>query len=86
MPYINSNIPKSIFYSAYFVEFLRISRSSLLYKDFNEEYMELLNRLKAQGAKSLRFRKALTTIIQRHEKVFPNFGKGCDEILSELHI
>ena len=32
MPYIDSNIPKLIFYSALVGEFLRIARSSLLYK------------------------------------------------------
>ena len=59
MPYIDSNIPKSIFYSALVGEFLRITRSSLPYKDFHEKAMELLNRMKAQGAQSVRYRKAL---------------------------
>ena len=49
MPYIDNNIPKSIFYAALVGEFLRIARSSLLYKDYNEKAMELLNRMKAQG-------------------------------------
>ena len=47
--------------------------------------MKLLNRMKAQGAQSLRCRKA-SKIIQKHEKAFANFGRNCDEILSELHI
>ena len=50
MPYNDSNIPKLIFYSAFVGEFFRIARSSLLYKDFNEKAMELLNRMKGQGA------------------------------------
>ena len=62
MPYIDSNIPKVIFYSALVGEFLRIARSSLLYKDFNEKAMELLNRMKAQGTQSFRCRKALLKI------------------------
>ena len=37
MPYIDSNIPKSIFHSALVGEYLGIACSSLLYKDFNEE-------------------------------------------------
>ena len=86
MPYINSNIPKSIFYSALVCEFLRIASSSLLYKDFNEKAMELLNRMKAQGAQSLGCRKILSKIIRRHEKAFADFGRNCDEILSGLHI
>ena len=48
MPYIDSNIPKSIFYSALVGELLRIAR--LLYKNFHEKAMELLNRMKALGA------------------------------------
>ena len=86
MLYIDSNIPKSIFYSALVGEFLRIIRSSLLYKDFHEKPMELLNRMKTQGAQSFRYRKALFKIIRRHEKVFANFGRNCFKILSELHI
>ena len=53
MPYIDSNNPKSIFYSALVGEFLGIARSSLLCKDFNEndfnekDFNELLKRMKA---------------------------------------
>ena len=46
-PYIDSNIPKRIFYSALVGEFRRIAHSSLLYNDFNEKAMELLDRLKS---------------------------------------
>ena len=74
------------FYSALVGEFLRIARSSLLYKNFHEKAMELLNGMKAQGAQSLRCRKVLSKIIRRHEKAFANLGRNCDEILSELHI
>ena len=60
--------------------------SSLLYNDFHEQAMELLNRMKAQGAQPFRCRKVLSKIIPRHEKAFANFGRNCYEILSELHI
>ena len=59
MSYIDSNIPKSIFCE----------------KDFNEKAMELVNRMKAQEANSLRCRKALFKDIPRHEKAFASFGK-----------
>ena len=36
MPYIDSNIPKSIFSSALVAEFLRIVGSCLLYIDFHD--------------------------------------------------
>ena len=48
--------------------------------------MGQLNRMKAQGLQSLWSREALSNIIRKHEKAFANFGKNCDEILSELHI
>ena len=37
MPYIDSKIPKSLFYSALVGEFIRIAHGSLLYKDFHEK-------------------------------------------------
>ena len=86
MLYIDSNIPKSIFSCAIVGEFLRITHSCLLYKDFNEKTIELLKIMKAQGAQSLTCRKALPKIIRGNEKAFANFGKNCDEILSELQI
>ena len=49
MPYIDSNISKSIFYSALVGGFLRIARISFLFKDFNEKAMELLDRMKDKG-------------------------------------
>ena len=59
MPYNDSNISKSIFYSALVGEFIITkTHSSLLYKDFNEKAVELLNRMKAEGRQSLRCRKA----------------------------
>ena len=84
IPYIDSNIPKLIFYSALFGEFLRIARSSFLLKDFNKEAMELLNRIKTQVVQSLRCRKALSKIISRHEKAFANFAKNCNCTLSAV--
>ena len=75
LSYIDSDIPKSIIYSALVVEFLRIARSSLLYKDFNEKGMELLNRKKAQGAQSLRCRKALSKIVYQFCLIIYQFWK-----------
>ena len=37
MPYISSNIPESIFYSAMVGEFLRIARPTLLFSDFSSK-------------------------------------------------
>ena len=76
MSYIDSNIPKSIFYFALVDEFLRIARSSL-YKDFNEKAMELLNRMKEQGHN-------LSCLEKHYLKSFEEIlEEYCDEILSE---
>ena len=64
MPYIDSNIPKSIFYAALAGESLRIACSFPLYKDFMKKLCnKLLNTMKTQQTQSLRCRKALSKII-----------------------
>ena len=42
--------------------------------------------MKAEETQYCRCKKAISKIIQRHEKAFANFEKYCDEILSGLHI
>ena len=64
MPYIDSNIPKSIIFSALVGEFLRIARSYVLYEYFNEKAIKLLNRIKAEGL----YPSGIKSIIQNHLK------------------
>ena len=45
MPFRDSNIPESIFYSALVGEFLRIARSTLLLDDFKFKAKELCDRM-----------------------------------------
>ena len=85
MPYIDSNIPKSIFYSALVAEFLRIAGSCLLYKDFHEKTMELLNRGKLRGHSPSGIEKHYPKSFEDMKKRLP-IWKNCNEILSELHI
>ena len=81
MPYVSSNIPESIFYSAMVGEFLRIARSTLLLADFLPKARELIHRLKNQGAVQHTSTRHLRRIIQRHpddselkqKKCFPKF-------------
>ena len=75
MPYIDSNISKSIFYYGLVTEFLKIARTSLLYRDFHKNACETLNRMKAKGAQSLRCEKALSKVIPRREKAFAYLGE-----------
>ena len=66
MPYVSSNIPESIFYSAMVGEFLRIARSTMLYEDLLPKTRELIHRLNNQGAKRHTSARHLRKIIQRH--------------------
>ena len=81
MPYIDNYIPKAIFYSVLVGEFLGVARSSLLYRDFHEKAMKLLNRMKVQGAQSLKYSRALPKSFEDMKKRL----KILEEIPFELH-
>ena len=51
VPYKSSNMPESIFYSAFSGELLRISRSSMLTDDVISSSHELVVRMVNRGAK-----------------------------------
>ena len=84
MPYISSNIPESIFYSAMVGEFLRIARSTLLFSDFLPKTRELIHRLKNQGAVQQTSIRHLRKIIQRHQDDFSHFRIETEEMLSQI--
>ena len=54
MPYLSSNIPSRVFYSAVFSECLRIMRCNMLYKDFILKIRELYSRMKYQVENRMR--------------------------------
>ena len=84
MPYVSSNIPESIFYSAMVGEFLRIARSTLLFSDFLPKTRELIHRLKNQGAVQHTSMRHLRKIIQRHPDDFSHFRIDTEEMLSQI--
>ena len=84
MPYVSSNIPESIFYSAMVGEFLRIARSTLLFTDFLSKARELIHRLKNQGAVQHTSTRHLRRIIQRHPDDFSHFRIETEEMLSQI--
>ena len=84
MPYVSSNIPESIFYSAMVGEFLRIARSTLLFSDFLPITRELIHRLKNQGAVQHTSMRHLRKIIQRHPDDFSHFKIDTEEMLSQI--
>ena len=84
MPYVSSNIPESIFYSAMVGEFLRIARSTLLFEDFLPKTRELIHRLNNQGAKQHTSIRHLRKIIQRHPEDFSHFRIETEDMLSQI--
>ena len=74
MPFMNSNIPESIFYSALIGEFLRIARSTLMLEDFLEKAINLCKRMSIQGASSKNIKGSLKKIINRHPNDFSQFN------------
>ena len=63
---MDSNIPKSIFYSSLVGEFLRIGRSTLLFED-------LIKRMFKQGAHHQISHRMLLKIVSRHTESFSQF-------------
>ena len=84
MPYVSSNIPESIFYSAMVGELLRIARSTLLFEDFLPKTRDLIHRLKNQGAKQHTSIRHLRKIIQRHPEDFSHFRIETEDMLSRI--
>ena len=83
MPFIDSNIPQAIFYSALVGEFLRIARSTLLVNVFKEKAKMLCKRMSTQGANTNRMRHNLRKIIFRHPSDFAQFNVTPDDLIYE---
>ena len=72
MPYIDSNIFKSIFYSALVDEFFRILRVLFYTNTLIKKLRNSLVKWKHRGYNPSGVKKALSNIIQRNEKAFAN--------------
>ena len=84
MPFINSNIPESIFYSALIGEFLRIARSTLKLADFLIKAKDLCKRMENQGARRYLTERNIRKIVSRHEDDFRRFEIHVDDLIHEL--
>ena len=84
MPHMDSNIPRSIFYSALVGEFLRIGRSTLLVTDFLPKAEDLVKRMIKQGANQKTASRMLKKIIERHGESFSQFKLECDSLLEKV--
>ena len=84
MPHLDSNIPKSIFYSALVGEFLRIARSTLNFQDFIDKAKSLVTRMINQGGREVNSTKSIRKIINRHLESFSQFNISTDDLLKHL--
>ena len=84
MPHMESNIPKSTFYSALMGEFLRIGRSSLLIQDFLPPAKQLLQRMRVQGSNDLQTHKALSKLIRNHSDVFTGLNPNTEMLIESV--
>ena len=82
MPYLCSNIPQNIFYSALVGEFLRIARATLNFPDFKVKAKDLLERMINQGGDYKIIRTKLLKMVRNHLESFSHF-KLSSEILVE---
>ena len=84
MPHIDSNIPESIFYSAFVGEFLRIARSTLLLGDFKSKAKGLCQRMHSQGANRDITKRNLLKIISRHSAEFYRFQISAEDLIEQI--
>ena len=84
MPFIDSNIPQSIFYSSLVGEFLRVARSTLKLHDFLVKAKDLCKRMTNQGAKKYLAERNIRKIVSRHEDDFNRFQTPINELIQKL--
>ena len=83
MPYLCSNIPKKIFYSALMGEFLRIARATLYLSDFEPKAKDLVKRMINQGGDRRCVEKFLLKIIRRHHDSFSQFRIRPEDLIQK---
>ena len=84
MPHMDSNIPRTIIYSALVGEFLRIERSTLKFEYFLPKAVDLLRRMKNQGANVFTSKSRIRHIIERHIESFQQFGLDIDTLIETV--
>ena len=84
MPYMASNIPQSIFYSALVGEFSRIARSTLKFEDFVPKAKELMERMRKQGAESSISQRFLRKIVENHPESFSRFHMSTEDLIKAV--
>lgn len=83
MPYLCSNIPRKIFYSALVGEFLRIARATSRLTDFLIKAKDLVNRMLHQGGNRCAMRRNLLKCVRRHHDSFSKYCVQAENIIDQ---
>ena len=86
MPFKDSNIPSSIFYSAIGAEVLRIARVTTNKNKFTNVVLPLITRMRKQGAKILRIKNTLKKFFNKHQQEFSCVATNFDELCSIVNL
>ena len=86
MPYLCSNIPTKMFYSAYGAEILRTARTASDVNSFINHCRVLIKRMVKQGGVIDKMEKTLSRVFGRHfdvfKKFFPTSLEFCKAVLT----
>ena len=84
MPFLCSNIPSNMFYSAFGAEILRIARTTNNFNDFKISSKILLNRALKQGGDIRNLKRVLCKYFGRHFEVFRKFSDTSIAFINSL--
>ena len=84
MPFICSNIPSNIFYSAIFSEILRIIRCTLKFEDLKPRLKSLFERMIKQGATHCYICRQINKGFLRYPEEFSKFGINLQDFINSL--
>ena len=81
MPFLCSNIPRNIFYSALVGEFLSIARTNLNLSDFELKSKDLLKKMLNQGGDYEVIRKKPLKIVRNRPDSFSQFHQSPENLI-----
>ena len=84
MPDLSGNIPSHVFYGSVMSEFLRISRSTLLYSDFLPFAINLYKRMVSQGGSKSKIANQISKAITKHSSSFTKYSKQRSDIINDI--
>ena len=84
MPDRSSNIPSYVFYGTIMSEFIRISRTTLLFMDFLPKAKKLTQRMVTQGGNETKVWMQVRRAINRHPDPFRKFAMSTQQIMQHI--